>query len=335
MKYCISELLQEGGYLIKPRMETSIGIIIFIIAIVLSGCDSTPEPDAVISSLTNTPNTTDSPSDTQFPPKLSVTIDMILIPAGEFEMGQNPDTGLEECQKLFEPWPNREGKKCKRNGFEDEEPVHLVYLDDYYIDKFEVTTADYQLCVEVGACDPPKSSSTYSHEDYYRNPKFADYPVVYISWFDAKSFCEWRGSRLPTEAEWEKSARGTDGRIYPWGNSFDGSIGNFCDRDYEFIDGFKDNSPVGYYPEGTSPYGVMDLAGNAWEWVADWYGFNYFSSSPGENPQGPPDGSQRVLKGGTRRCEGFYDVRAADRIGWFPEFKYDYIGFRCAVSSPK
>jgi formylglycine-generating enzyme required for sulfatase activity len=290
----------------KTRKKMYIGITLLIISITLSGCGTAPEG-------------------------VSATIDMILIPAGEFEMGQDADLGLSICQELYEPYGDND---CNINTYEDEEPVHIVWLDDYYIDKYEITTADYQVCVEAEVCYLPKKTRSKYREDYYGNPEFANYPVIFVSWFDAQTYCDWRGARLPTEAEWEKAARGTDGRIYPWGNSFDGELGNFYDRGYEYDDGYTDTAPVGTYPEGASPYDVMDLAGNVWEWVADWYGYRYFSSSPKENPQGPATGSERVLKGGSWYKEGNYDVSTSDRMGWFPDYKYDYIGFRCSSSSP-
>jgi len=283
-----------------------IALVLLVIAITLSGCGSISGQE--------------------------VTIDMVLIPAGKFEMGGDAGQAFSLCQILYEPYITL--FECKLNEFEDEEPVHIVYLDEYNIDKYEITNADYQVCVEDEVCDPPKSTNSYTRDDYYENPEFENYPVIFVNWYDAQTYCEWRGARLPTEAEWEKAARGTDGRIYPWGDTFDGTLGNFCDRDYEYDDGFEDTAPVGSYPDGASPYGVMDMAGNVQEWVADWYGYRYYSESPKENPQGESTGSMRGNKGGSFKCEGTYSVRAFDRLGWFPEHKYDRLGFRCAASSP-
>jgi formylglycine-generating enzyme required for sulfatase activity len=255
---------------------------------------------------------------------------MIHIPAGEFEMGFDTQEAMAICIEYYEPYGS-ENNPCKLNAFEDEEPVHWVTLDDYYIDKYEVTTSDYLVCIGEGVCREPESD--FEVEGYFDSPEYANYPIVSVSWDDAKTYCEWRGARLPTEAEWEKAARGTDGRAYPWGDEFNGNLGNFCDRDYEFNDGYEENAPVGSFPDGASPYGVMDMAGNAWEWVSDWYGYSYYSSSPEMNPQGPVDGSIRVLKGGNWKCEGYYDVRAADRIGWYQDHRFIYLGFRCASST--
>ena len=306
----------------KLKRKAGIGLAIPLVLLTISGCRTSSE-QAVI--------TSNKLTETFLPPTPSVTIDMVLIPAGEFEMGSNAEDAIAICQELYEPYGS-ENKPCKLNVFEDEEPIHVVKLDAFYIDKFEVTTADYQICVGEGVCNVPESD--FEREGYFDNPEYANYPIINVSWDDAQTYCNWRGARLPTEAEWEKAARGTDGRTYPWGNTFDGGLGNFCDREYEYNDGYEENAPVGSYPEGASPYGVMDMAGNVWEWVADWYGYNYFSNSPAENPQGPPNGAMRVLKGGTWKCEGFYDVRSADRSGWFSDHKFVYIGFRCASSVP-
>jgi formylglycine-generating enzyme required for sulfatase activity len=290
----------------KRNVKCLIFLGILAFSLLLSGCGSAPAG------------------------KDSVTIDMIHIPAGEFEMGQDADIGFESCQLIYEPYGRT---KCKPDWFEDEEPVHTVYLDDFYIDKFEITNADYQVCVENGICDPPNKTSSRHREEYFGNPEFADYPVIYVDWFKAQTYCEWRGARLPTEAEWEKAARGTDGRTYPWGNEYNGDLGNFCDRDDGFNDGYDDTAPVGSYPGGASPYGVLDLGGNVWEWVYDVYGDDYFATFPEENPQGPSAGSTRVFKGGTWYCELGYIGRAAERGGVFPDKEWNMLGFRCASST--
>ena len=177
----------------------------------------------------------------------------------------------------------------------------------------------------------------------YSNSQYDDYPVIHVDWNMAKNYCEWRGARLPTEAEWEKAARGTNGRMYPWGNAFDGTKANFCDANCSFNganknydDGYADTAPVSVYPGGASVYGILNLAGNVREWVADWYGSNIFYDNPSSsNPQGPSSGNSnsRVLRGGS-----WYDsadlVRSANRFRYVPAGASYYIGFRCARSLP-
>jgi formylglycine-generating enzyme required for sulfatase activity len=198
--------------------------------------------------------------------------------------------------------------------------VHTVYLDAFYIDRTEVTNAQYRACVEAGACSQPHDTG------WYNDPNRAEHPVVYVDWNQANAYCRWAGKRLPTEAEWEKAARGTDGRTYPWGNSDPD-----CNK-ANYGDCVGDKTAVGSYPAGASPYGALGMAGNVCEWVADWYDLGYYSQSPTRNPPGPDSGEERGLRGGSWVfLPGL--CRNAVR-GWAaPDDQHDVVGFRCARGS--
>jgi formylglycine-generating enzyme required for sulfatase activity len=222
---------------------------------------------------------------------------MVHVPGGTFQMGSregDPDAGG------------------------DEFPQHSVTLDGFWIDRTEVTNAQYHQCVEAGACQAP-TMCDWGEPTYGETAK-ADHPVVCVNWSGAAAYCEWAGARLLTEAEWEYAARGPDNFTYPWGNSSpDNTLLNYHGN-------VGDTTEVGSYSDGASWCGAQDLAGNAWEWVADWY--DDYPSEAQTNPTGPETGDDKVLRGG-----GWHDsqksVRAANRNHFTPDHRYSDVGFRC------
>ena len=228
-------------------------------------------------------------------PDLPKPGEMVLIPAGTFMMGI--------------PGANS-----------NELPVHEVYLDAYYIDVFEVTNAEYAKFVEATGRLTP---STFFSPDF----DGPNQPVGDVSWEDADAYCKWAGKRLPTEAEWERAARGTDGRAYPWGNA----LPNETKVNYRRK--VKQTTPVGSYPPGVSPHGLYDMCGNVWEWVADYWMKDYYQYSPRENPTGPESGGAHVVRGGSWVNSAGY-ISATVRPNPNPEHRQGHKGFRCARDAP-
>ncbi|MCI0398288.1 MAG: SUMF1/EgtB/PvdO family nonheme iron enzyme, partial [Chloroflexi bacterium] len=244
---------------------------------------------------------------------------MIYVPPGIFRMG-NDDS---------EP---------------DEAPSHIVRLDPYFVDETEATNGQYAVCVEEGVCAPPDRPGATFHPAYFGDSAYDNYPVLFVSWYDARAFCNWRGARLPTEAEWEKAA-GFDPAealkyAYPWGDAFDGTLLNFCDanctredRNTTFNDGHRDTAPVASLPGGRSPLGLYDMAGNVMEWISDWYDPRAYASSSDVNPLGPLDGQFKVIRGGSWLSTE-EDVRVTGRTSYDPTVSRANLGFRCAVTAP-
>lgn len=230
--------------------------------------------------------------------------EMVLIPAGEFQLGSS-------------------------DGDVDEKPVHTVYVDSFYMDKYEVTNAQYKkFCDATGRKYP--SGPVMGYFENYPN-----YPVVKVSWEEANAYAKWAGKRLPTEAEWEYAARGgLSGKKYPWGNDDPGDKANYNG----YTGGLKSKMPNFYKNKGPLPvgsfgpngYGLYDMAGNVWEWCADWYDEKYYEISPRNNPKGPSSGRLRVLRGGSWYTPGC--VRCADRYGRGPGGRSSNVGFRCVKS---
>ena len=285
------------------------------VALALGACGA-PAPTA------SRPETTEAP-----PPPIATPVqggdllgDLILIPAGEFTMGSSReeiDHGLQGCEEVH--------GRCDRRWFENELPQHTVYLHAFYIGRYEVTNAKYERFVEATGYEPPRGWSDSSMPG-----GLEDHPVVNVSWHDAQAYCRWLSEetgqtvRLPTEAEWEKAARGTDGRLYPWGDEFDGGKCNTAADDIETT------TPVGQYsPQGDSPYGVADVAGNVWEWTSSLHeGYPY---DPLDGREDPEAGGVRVLCGGAF-WGNHGGGRCAARNRDPADLRDDALGFRVAVS---
>jgi len=224
---------------------------------------------------------------------------MVLIPAGEFTMGSD-------------------------KGDDDEEPIHRLFLDSFYMDKFEVTNGRFAKFVEAIQSEPP-----WGFADQETPVVHADQPVRWVNWMDAWGYCLWAGKRLPTEAEWEKAARGTDGRIYPWGNEPPTPLHAV----FGLKEGAETVSPIGNRTQGRSPYGAHDLAGNLYEWVADWYDDAFYTTNPTVNPRGPLQGTTKVQRGGSY-INTPYRLRSSFRTKADPTEHEPNVGFRCAQDVP-
>jgi serine/threonine-protein kinase len=226
---------------------------------------------------------------------------LVYVPAGDFRMGSD-------------------------DGGQDEIPAHTISLDAFWIDQTEVTNAMYAKCVaDNGFCTIPSATRSDKRDDYYGVSEFDKYPVVYVSWDQAYAYCSWAERRLPTEAEWEKAARGTDGRTYPWGNESPNA------KLLNYNANVGDTTEGGKYPAGASIYGAYDLAGNVLEWVNDWYGETYYQSSPASNPLGPDIDVFRVYRGGSWNSDD-NSVHSSYRYGSGPSGTSDEIGFRCVTT---
>jgi len=199
-----------------------------------------------------------------------------------------------------------------------------VNLDPFWIDKTEVTNTMYAGCVQAGRCRPPRETRSRTRDRYFWDPVYADYPVIFVSWEDAHHYCGWAGRRMPTEAEWEKAARGIGGQAFPWGDA--DPAGSVDLVNYHS----QDTTEVGIFPNGASPYGVLDMAGNVGEWVADWLSVEYYSNPPASNPPGPDSGQYRVWRGGSWANTGIESLRTYTRTGNLPADSRAGIGFRCA-----
>ncbi len=252
---------------------------------------------------------------------------MLLIESGEFPMGGRPE--------------DVEGLEVKNYiNYVSEGPVHQVKISGFYLDKFETTNALYRRFIESGdrTADHPDQPDNLDHQQHYADKNLIgdNQPAVGLNWFDAYAYCNWAGKRLPTEAEWEYAARGAGVyRKYPWGNDEPDAEGiwraNYRPKEGPARDGKRYSSDVGSFPDGISAFGIMDMAGNAEEWVQDWLDFGYYNKTKGAlDPQGPASGGNKVIKGGSYGSDK-YHVRIATRLYGAPHVKTELQGFRCAM----
>jgi formylglycine-generating enzyme required for sulfatase activity len=265
---------------------------------------ATDMPPTETAQPTSAPTETPLPTETPIPPEItdSKNIPMRLIPAGEFTMGND-------------------------NGDATSRPAHVVNLAAFYIDKYEVTNELYDACVYAVKCRRPQTSRSSTRNTYYKNPVFANYPVIYVDWKMAKTYCEWRGARLPTEAEWEKAARGPDGRAYPWeGDKLDCSFANY----YGCV---GDTTPVEQHEKGQSVYGVFGMSGNVWEWTSTVFRKYPYNATDGR--EDPDASGDRMARGGSWHVFGGNtgNVSTDTRLKLDPGYYGAYVGFRCAMTS--
>ena len=311
----------EGNIVVANIPPTETPIVLTPTEEVLPTDTPAPTPTETITPTpTNTEESENQPILLEINPIDSA--EYVLVPEGEFLMGSEPGN---------DPY-----------FWGAEGPEHTVYLDEFWIYRTEVTNGMYQACVEEQKCPRPQYLNSVDVEDYYGNPEYDDYPVMHVTFTHAQSYCTWAGGKLPSEAQWEKAARGTEGHMFPWGddppnaervNLCDSSCARGTERENHFSDGYPGTSPVGSFPFGASPYGVLDMAGNVWEWTFDRFQSTYYSTSPEENPVGPASGSSRTIRGGSW-SNPTSGIRTAARTSLTPDKILDTLGFRCVVTNP-
>ncbi len=204
-------------------------------------------------------------------------------------------------------------------------PRHKVHLEGYYVDLLETSNAAYAECVTAKACRPAK---TFGDMPELGRPEF---PVVGVDFADARKYCAWRGKRLPTEAEWERAARGLDERRWPWGDTFDPKLANMRHD----VDGWPTAAPVDAFPNGRSPVGPLNMAGNVWEWTQDWFGGRYYAHSPPKDPQGPPSGARKIIRGGSWRYNIPFYISSYNRSHSRVGSRFRHVGVRCFNDGPR
>ena len=238
---------------------------------------------------------------------------MVLIPQGTFEMGSRLSLSELDPVSIFQ---------ADRHMLGPEDPAHEVILDAFYIDLYEITNTDYKKYIEATGS---KNIPRYWDDNAFNHPQ---QPVVGITWKEARAYCQWKNKRLPTEAEWEKAARGKRPVRFPWGNAPpDKNLANFDNH-------VGKTAPVGSYPKGKSDYGTFDMSGNVSEWVNDWHYPEYYLFSPKENPPGPKKGVYKIIRGGNWQ-NNLEDIRLTYRNATVPKARSKTVGFRCAANAPQ
>jgi len=250
--------------------------------------------------------------------------ELVCVPGGDFLMGASDSDA---------------------QAGDDEKPQHTVYLHPFWIDRTEVTNVMYAMCMSAGVCNPKiYETSALTYIPYSIHPDYQNHPALIYLYEDADDYCRWASRHVPTEAEWEKAARGTDGREYPWGNSLDCDHANYyiCNHVPEYdprgprcgYSSYCRTAPVNDYPSGASPFGVLNMSGNVWEWVSDFYSADYFAVSTGSDPTGPTTGEFHTRRGGGSTSLAA-DLRVTVRASGKGEHYYDgQMGFRCAAEAP-
>ncbi len=315
------------------KIPLCIHLILSLIALTLTSCsvgleEPAQNPTPVDSSPPLPSSTADhelSLGDSRIRP--ADDMEVIYVPEGEFLMGSDQkevDYALEICLAY--------DTNCNLRYFSVELPQHIVQLSSFWLDKTEVSTSQYNACVNNGTCEEISCENSVDLDS-------DDLPASCVNWNQAAAYCEWAGARLPTEAEWEYGARGIDGRRYPWGDEIDSSRLNYCDANCELPkrndgvdDGYAETAPVGSYPDGASWIGALDMSGNVWEWTADWFG--PYSSERQGDPLGSDTGDRKVARGGSWHTSADH-ARSALRTYSDPERSIDHVGFRCAMSDWK
>lgn len=291
-------------------------ILLAVWTVLLAAC-AAPTPVVVVVTATSLP-----------PTEALVTVEPSAVPSPTFVPVtlSGPQSGMTMKWVdggLLSYVPSAEFK-MGNNGFDA--PEHVVALDGYWIYQTKVTNRMYSQCMAIGQCTQPAEELGGS---VYNNPVFANHPVVGVDWDQAQDYCAWTGGRLPTEAEWEKAARDTEGNLYPWGST-DPSCGLL---NFAYCSGVT--SEVGSFDGGASPYGLADMAGNVFEWVGDWYSATYYSEAPVLNPAGPQSGEDRVIRGSSFETGAFDQIASAVRHYGPQGYHNRDLGFRCVVPQPE